>query len=279
VRVLSRRDRHPFLDRPPPIAIAHRGGAREGPENTLEAFGAAAKLGYLYLETDAHVTRDGVVVACHDAALDRVTDLTGAIAQLSVAEVEAADAGYRFSTDGGGTFPFRGHEVCVPRFDELLRRWPQARFIVDPKDDASVAPLAAVIESAGAWDRVCLGSFSDRRLRRIRKLAGGRACTSMGPVATLVSCVTAALFGRMPRLGADCVQVPIRMGPIRIVTPRWVRAAHRAGLPVHVWTIDDVPTMHRLLDLGVDGIMTDRPSVLLEVLAARGTPVPGTLPA
>jgi glycerophosphoryl diester phosphodiesterase len=270
--------RHPFLDQPAPIAIAHRGGACDAPENTLEAFEAAAALGYLYLETDAHVTRDGVVVACHDATLDRCTDITGAIAQLSIAEIEAADAGYRFPA-GGPPFPFRGRGVQVPRFEDLLRRWPTARFIVDPKDGPAVKPLAAVIESAGAWDRVCLSSFSDGRLHRVRKVGHGRACTSMGPAATVLSVITAAIFGRMPRLGADCIQVPLKMGPIPIVTARWVRAAHRVGLPVHVWTIDEAAIMHRLLDLGVDGIMTDRPSVLLEVLAARGLPVPGGSPA
>jgi glycerophosphoryl diester phosphodiesterase len=266
--------RHPFLDQPSPVAIAHRGGACDGPENTLEAFTAAAALGYLYLETDAHVTRDGVVMACHDGTLDRCTDITGQIACLSAAEVEAADAGYRFSTDHGGSFPFRGRGVRVPRFEALLQRWPKARFIVDPKDGPAVEPLAAVIDRAGAWDRVCLGSFSDRRLHRIRKLGRGRACTSMGPAATILSSITAAIFGRMHRLGADCIQVPLKMGPIPIVTTRWIRAAHRAGLPVHVWTINDAPTMRRLLKLGVDGIMTDRPRLLLEVLAERGVPAP-----
>jgi glycerophosphoryl diester phosphodiesterase len=263
---------HPFLDQPAPIAIAHRGGAQEAPENTLEAFGAAVALGYRYLETDAHVTRDGVVVAFHDPRLDNITDRTGAIAALSIAEVEAADAGYVFSPNGGRSFPFRGRGVRIPRLEELLLRWPQAHVNIDPKADACVEPLVAVIDSLGAWDRVGVGAFSDRRLRRVRALSRGRACTSMGPRAVAVARV-AALCGRMPRQGADCVQVPLRIGPFPIATAHFVRAAHRAGLPVHVWTVDDESTMHHLLALGVDGIMTDHPRLLRDVLAARGLPL------
>jgi glycerophosphoryl diester phosphodiesterase len=269
---------HPFLDPQGPVAIAHRGGAEEEPENTLEAFGAAVALGYRYLETDAHVTRDGVVVAFHDARLDDRTDLTGAIADLSLAEVEAADAGHAFSRDGGLTFPFRGRGLRIPRLEELLARWPEVRVNVDPKSDAAVEPLVALLDRLDAWGRVCIGAFSDRRLRRVRELSEGRACTSMGPWAVGASRMTAR-WGRMARLGADCVQVPPRVGPLPIVTGRFVRAAHRAGLHVHVWTVNDPAAMHELLDAGADGIMTDRPRVLRDVLAARGLGLGGTGPA
>jgi glycerophosphoryl diester phosphodiesterase len=188
---------HPYLDQPAPIAIAHRGGAEEAPENTLAAFGAAVALGYRFLETDAHVTRDGVVVAFHDPRLDTVTDRTGAIAALSITEVEAADAGYAFSPDGGRSFPFRGGGLRIPRLEELLGRWPQAHVNIDPKTDACVEPLVAVIDRLRAWDRVGFGAFSDRRLRRLRALSRGRACTSMGPRAVAVARI-AAVCGRMP---------------------------------------------------------------------------------
>jgi glycerophosphoryl diester phosphodiesterase len=216
-----------------------------------------------------HVTRDGVVVAFHDARLDRVTDATGAIAELGIADVEAADAGHAFSPDGGRTFPFRGRGVRIPRLEELLVRCASSRVNVDPKSDACVAPLVALVDRLGAWRRVCVGSFSDERLRRVRALSGGRACTSMGPRAVAVARLAAGA-GVMPRQGADCVQVPMRRGRVRIVTARFVRAAHRARLPVHVWTVNDEPTMRELLDLGVDGIMTDRPRALRDVLAGRG---------
>ena len=264
--------RHPFLDATGPVAIAHRGGADNAPENTLPAFAAAVDLGYRHLETDVHLTRDGVVVAFHDPRLDRVTDATGAIADLDVATVEAADAGYGFSTDDGRTFPFRRQGVRVPRMEELLDRWPQARINIDPKSGAVVDPLIALLDRHAAWDRVCLGSFSDARLKRVRATAGDKACTSMGPRAVAIARV-ASVAGVMPRQGADCVQVPLRQGRIPIVTPRFVRAAHRAGLAVHVWTINDEATMHALLDMGVDGVMTDRPRLLRDVFAGRGLPL------
>jgi glycerophosphoryl diester phosphodiesterase len=265
---------HRFLDREGPIAFAHRGGAGEAPENTLPAFELAVELGYRYLETDVHVTSDGVVVAFHDPVLDRVTDRTGAIADLTIAEVAAADAGYRFSSDGDRSLPFRGRGVRVPTLEELLLRWPDVYLNVDPKTDQCVLPLVALIDRLDAWGRVCFGSFSDRRLSRIRVLGGGRACTSMGPHAVAIA-RAASVVGLMPRRGADCVQIPPRSRAFRLTTVRFVRSAHRAGLPVHVWTINDEETMHELLDLGVDGIMSDRLRVLRAVFASRGLDLAG----
>jgi glycerophosphoryl diester phosphodiesterase len=271
---LKLRGVHSFLAQPGPIAFAHRGGAGEAPENTLAAFEIARTLGYKYLETDAHLTRDGVLVAFHDERLDRVTDRTAAIADLDIAEVEAADAGYAFSPDGGHTFPFRGRGIRVPRLEELLVRWPDSRVNIDPKSDACVGPLAALLDRLSGWGRVCVGSFSDRRLRQVRALGRGRACTSMGPQAVALARLTATI-GLMPRLDADCIQVPISRGPVRIVTERFVVAAHRAGLAVHVWTINDEATIHELIDLGVDGIMSDRLRLLRDIFARRGLPLTG----
>jgi glycerophosphoryl diester phosphodiesterase len=259
---------HPFLDAQPPLVIAHRGAAGDAPENTIEAFAAAVELGCRYLETDAHVTRDGVVVAFHDDRLDRVTDRAGAIEDLTIDDVERADAGHGFTPDGGTTHPFRGRGVRVPRLETILTRWPDARVNIDPKADGCVEPLVALIERLQAWDRVCIGSFSDARLARIRRLSRERACTSMGPRAVAAAKLAAEATGRMPRLGADCLQVPPRQGRIPLVTRRLVQAAHRAGLPVHVWTIDEPEAMRRLLDLEVDGIMTNRPRVLRDLLQA-----------
>ena len=275
LRPLDTEDVHPFIDQPGPIACAHRGGAGEAPENTLAAFEIAVTLGYRYLETDAHVTRDGVLVAFHDERLERVTDRTGAIAELGIGEVEAADAGYTFSPDGGISFPFRGRDIRIPRLEEILVRWPHVRINIDPKSDPCVEPLVALLDRLGTWERVCIGSFSDRRLRQIRALGHGRACTSMGPRSVALARL-AATSGTMARLGADCVQVPIRRGPFPIVTKRFLRAAHRAGLPVHVWTINDEGTMEDLLDLGVDGIMSDRLRLLRDVFARRGLSLAGS---
>jgi glycerophosphoryl diester phosphodiesterase len=253
---------HPFLDAPTPIVVAHRGASGDAPENTLEAFQAAVDAGCRYLETDAHVTRDGVVVAFHDHRLERATDRRGVIEELTIAEVEQADAGHHLPA-------FRGRGVKVPRLEEVLTRWPETRVIIDPKTDSATEPVCALLERLDAWDRVCLGAFSDRRVQRVRTLSRGRACTSMGPAATAAAVLAAAGSGRMPRLGADCLQVPIRERGVRIVTERFVRAAHRARLPVQVWTVDDPATMRYLLDIGADAIMTNRPRVLFDVIAAR----------
>jgi glycerophosphoryl diester phosphodiesterase len=243
---------HPFLDHPGPIAFAHRGGAGDHPENTMPAFEAAVALGYRYVETDVHVTADGVLVAFHDAALDRVTDRRGLIREQTWTEVSRARVA--------------GREP-IPRLDELLGAWPDVRVNIDPKHNSAVVALSHALPRLGALDRVCVTAFSDARLRRLRALLGPALCTGMGPRA--VAQLRAVGFGLRLRPPGDCVQVPVRAGRVTIVDRRFVEAAHRLGVPVHVWTIDDAPTMERLLDLGVDGIMTDRPAVLREVLERR----------
>ncbi len=243
-----------FLSQAEPIAFAHRGGAGDWPENTLPAFAAAVALGYRYVETDVHVTADGVLCAFHDDKLDRVTDRTGVIAELAWSEVAQARV--------DGTEP-------IPTLDQLLETWPDLRINIDPKHDSAVDALAATLRRHQAVERVCIGAFSDRRLARLRRLLGPRLCTSMGPRS--VARLKAASFG--PPVGpfeAACVQVPPSQGPAPLVDARFVAAAHRRQLPVHVWTIDDRAEMERLLDLGVDGIMTDRPAELKAVLVERG---------
>lgn len=245
---------YPFLDSPGPLAFAHRGGASEAPENTMPAFEHAVRLGYRYLETDAHVTADGVLVAFHDDRLDRVTDRTGVIAELPWREVRQA------KVDG---------REPIPLLEDLLAAWPAVRINIDPKQDAVAEPLAAAILRTGTTDRVCVGAFSDKRIAKVKVLTGPGLCTSMGPreVARLVS----ASRGGPGRGGilSPCAQVPPGQGRVAIVTPRFVETAHRYGVQVHVWTIDDPAEMARLLDLGVDGIMTDRPQVLKELLIER----------
>ena len=242
-----------YLDHPGPIAFAHRGGASEHPENTMPAFEHAVGLGYRYLETDAHATADGVLVAFHDNVLDRVTDRRGVIAQLPWDSVRQARLG----------------EVGIPLMQDLLTAWPEVRVNIDLKHEASVGPLVDVIDRTGAHDRVCVASFSGKRLDRFRRLTGGRVCTAIGPAG--LARLRGAGFG-LPagRFGGACAQVPVRQGPVLILDRRFVEVAHRHSLPVHVWTIDDEAEMDRLLDLGVDGIMTDRPSVLKAILVRRG---------
>lgn len=261
---------HPFLVWEGPLAFAHRGGAIEDPENTIPAFAGAVALGYTYVETDAHVSSDGVVFAFHDEALDRTTDRGGLIGALTAVEIEAADAGHTFTADGGDSFPWRGRGLRVPRLATLLETWPQVRVNIDAKSDAVVGPLIDLLRRMDGLDRVCVGSFSDRRVARARCLAGPALCTSMGPRAVGAARLASLAVGRMPRMGADALQIPVRGGGVTLAEPRLVRAAHRAGLHVHVWTIDAEAEMEHLLDIGVDGIMTDRPAALRAVLERRG---------
>ena len=247
--------RHPFLDHDGVLAFAHRGGAGEFPENTMPAFEGAVRLGYRYLETDVHLTADGALVAFHDDVLDRVTDRTGRIAELPWSEVRRA------LVDGR-------EPPCL--LEDLLGALPETRVNIDPKHDAAVPALAEVIDRTGALDRVCVGAFSDRRLGRLRALLGPGLCTSLGPVgvARLRAAAVGLPAGRLP---SPCAQVPARAGRVTVVDEAFVRAAHRRGVQVHVWTVDEPDEMDRLLDLGVDGLMTDRPEVLRDVLIRRGS--------
>lgn len=257
-----------FLASPTPVALAHRGGAKENPENTLVAFSHAVDdLDYRYVETDVHTTADGVVAVCHDPTLDRTTDRCGALVDLPWSEVARA----RIAGD-----------QAVPRLDEVLAAWPAVRWNIDAKHDAVVDPLVEVIRRAGAIDRVCITSFSDRRLMRVRRALGPELCTAMGPLA--IAGLRAAGYapgmlpagGRTaggvwpPRWRSGAAQVPMAQGRISIVDPRFIATAHRCALAVHVWTINDAAVMERVVDLGVDGIMTDRPTVLRAVLERRG---------
>lgn len=248
---------HPFLDAAP-LAFAHRGGDEAAPENTARAFQAAVDLGFRHLETDVHLSADGTLVAFHDAVLDRLTDASGPLSSRSTAELRSVRI--------AGTDP-------IPTFDELLGSFPDAFWNVDPKSDDALAALAAAIRRHAAVDRVNVAAFSDARLQRIRRVLGPRASTAAGPreVAALVAASQVpAIRRRVARVPYTCVQVPVRHRRVRLVTRAFIDAAHARGAQVHVWTIDEPEEMHRLLDLGVDGIMTDRPSVLREVMTARG---------
>jgi glycerophosphoryl diester phosphodiesterase len=249
--------RFAFLDHPGPIPFAHRGGAADGLENSLVAFARAVDLGYRYLETDVHATSDGVLLAFHDHTLDRVTDRTGVVAGLPWREVQRALIG--------------GHEP-IPTLEELLGSWPDIRVNVDIKEYGAVAPLVEVIRRTGALDRVCVASFSARRLSAVRRRVGSRLCTALTPpaVGLLRLAATHRLADALAPRQAPCAQVPERVGPLRVVTPGLVALAHRRGLRVHVWTVDEAAEMTRLLDMGVDGLMTDQLSTLREVLTARG---------
>ena len=250
---------HPFLDGPHPRAFAHRGwhvGELAGMENSLAAFRRAVAEGYRYLETDVRATRDGVVVVMHDATLDRTTDSSG--------EIEWQDWKVVRTARVNGREP-----VC--RLDDLFEELPDALFNVDVKADSAVTPTLELLHRTNGWHRVCLASFSETRLRQLRAAAGSRLLTSMGPVsaaALRLRSVCPVPPAAAPIRG-ELAQLPVRWCGIPVIDQALVRYAHRLSAEVHVWTVNRAVEMHALLDLGVDGLITDRPDLLRDVLHTR----------
>ncbi|WP_395359629.1 glycerophosphodiester phosphodiesterase family protein [Streptomyces sp. YH02] len=249
------RVRHPYLDHPTPLPFAHRGGTANGLENTAAAFRRAAAAGYRYFETDVHTTSDGALVAFHDATLDRVTDASGRIGDLPWAAVREARV--------AGKEP-------LPLFADLLDEFPEARWNVDIKAESALYPLVNLIRKKRAWDRVCVGSFTEARVARAQQMAGARLATSFGVRGVIGLRLRSLGIPAAIRAGAIAAQVPERQGGIPVVDRRFVREAHARGLQVHVWTVNDPARMNALLDLGVDGIMTDQLETLRSVLTERG---------
>lgn len=261
---------HPYLDGPHPRAYAHRGwhtGDLAGCENTLAAFERAVREGFSYLELDVRATADGVAVVHHDATLDRTTSGTGRIDARTADELAGVLVRDRFP---------------VPRLDEALAALPDARITVELKSAAAVGPVLAALETTGAWSRVCLGAFDERWLDAARARGGARLCTSMGQVSAFGlrarawrDALPRPLSRSLARLPAppvrgDLAQLPGRFGPLVVVDAQLVATAHAQGREVHVWTVNDAAEMGRLLDLGVDGLLSDRPDVLRDVLDRRG---------
>jgi glycerophosphoryl diester phosphodiesterase len=246
-----------YLDRNLPIAFAHRGGAPHQPENSWPAFEHAIGLGYTYLETDARATADGVLLAFHDRTLDRVTDRSGRIARMSYRDL----AGARI----GGT-------EAIPLIEELVGAWPHLRFNIDLKNVLAIRPMMEVLRRTGAWDRVCVTSFSARRLHAARALLDRPVCMALSPVGVAALRLTGGLprFGealadKLARTGVHCAQVPGR-----VATETFIRRSHEVGLQVHVWTLNRRADIERALDRGADGIMTDETVMLRDLLIERG---------
>mgnify|MGYP002620567953 CR=1 FL=1 len=246
---------HHFLAPPAPVPIAHRGGAREAEENTLAAFAHALELGYRDIELDVHATRDGVVVVHHDETLARMTGDPRPLAALDWEELR------EIRTLGGNP---------IPRLDTVLERFPDMRITIEAKSDAVVAPLAETIRRAGALERVCVGSFSAGRTARLRRLLGAGLCWSPSHRGVAGLWLRGWGLPLLPMGGFAVVQVPVRFRGLPVVTPRFMQAAQARGITVQVWTVNDAAEMERLLDLGVQGIMTDRPGLLRRVLERRG---------
>jgi len=251
---------HPYFAGPRPRAYAHRGwhtGDLAGCENTLAAFTRAAAEGFGYLELDVHASADGVAVVHHDAMLDRTTDGTGRLSGHTATELAKVRV--------------RGREP-IPLLADVLEALPDTRITIELKSAAVVAPTLAAVDAAEAWHRVCIGGFEQAWVDAARRGGGDRLCTSMAKRDILALRGRAWLRGALPwpPLRGDVAHVPVSAGPIRVVDASLLRTAHAHGREVHVWTINAREQMRRLLDLGVDGLLSDRPDLLREVLQERG---------
>ncbi len=268
----SMRPGHPYLAGAP-LLVAHRGGAGIAPENTLAAFRSAVRDWRAdMLEMDVRLTRDGEVVVIHDATVDRTTDGTGPVGSLTYSELERLDAGARF-VDPAGRASFAGRGVTIPRFEDVLTALPGSRMNVEVKEPQVAARLVEIVRRHGAESRVLVAAEYERCRRAVRGYPGPWGASRHHVFLFLASC---RLPGGGPYTpGADVLQVPEVWKGMPIVTPRLVREAHRRNIPVQVWTVDDVADMRRLLAMGVDGIQSDRPDLLADVL----TEVAGRPPA
>ena len=257
--------RSPALQHEHPIVMAHRGSMLLWPENTMTAFQGAVDLGYRYLETDLQISRDGVLVTFHDDTLDRTTNGQGLVSDHTLEDLKHLDAAHRFGING--EYSFRGQGIRIPTLEETVTAYPDCVFSLDLKSDGMETALVDTIRRLNLWERVIVGSFSGARLRRFRSLVDRPVAMSASPAETLRFVTAARLHIPFQPL-CDSFQVPVKQG-IRIVSSRTVRAAKSAGVPLIVWTINDRTEMASLLDLGVDGIITDRPDLLVEVIAER----------
>lgn len=256
------------------LVFAHRGGGGLYPENTLGAFEYSAKMGVDVLELDVHATRDGALVVMHDGSVDRTTDGRGRVSEMTLAEIKKLDAGFRFTTDGGKTFPFRAQGVTIPTLEEIFDALPAMTFNVEPKqtEPSITRPLCEIIRARRMSDKVIVGSFRQTAIDEFR--------ASCPEVATSATPTEVSEFLALYKIGLgasyappmQALQVPQNLGALQVVTRDFVEAAHRLNIKVHVWTINDPAQMRELIEIGVDGIMTDYPDRLLNLLNRAPNP-------
>ncbi len=269
---LRSRERRSALGGGWPVNLAHRGASALAPENTLEAFRMAVESGAGGLELDVHLTSDGHVVVIHDETVERTTGGTGSVAEMTLDELRTLDAGHDFSPEGENTLPYRGLGLRIPTLDEVLREFPGVAVNIDMKTDGPgvEAAVFGVLREGGAGGRALVVSYRRGAVGRFRRISGGSVSTGASRWETEVFYVLSRLhLERLLRPAYDALQVPLRYRGVPLVTRRFVEAAHASGVRVDVWTINAADEMHRLLDLGVDVIMTDRPDIMVDVLRQR----------
>lgn len=254
--------------RPRPLVMGHRGGAGLWPENTLHGFSHAVEMGVDVLEIDIHSTADGVLVIIHDETLERTTNGKGRVNSLTLARLKALDAGYHWTNDGGASFPFRGLGLTVPTLEEVFEAFPRMRFNIDIKQEqpSLVKPFCRMIREHKMESKVMVASFKPEALDEFRRECR-EVSTSASPadVRALLALKNGERRGEQVTV-AQAVQIPEYAAGRQVLTRELVEAAHERHLEVHAWTINDEAGMRRMLDLGVDGIITDYPDRLIALL-------------
>ena len=264
-------DRVSFFDQQRPLVFAHRGGAALAPENTLAAFDRGVASGADGIELDVHLSADGVPVVHHDRTLERTTNAAGPISARTAAELAVVDAGYHFGAADG--FPFRGQQIGVPTLREVLHRYRDVRVIIEMKMDVPQLgeAVAAEVRRASALERICLAGYGSRSAAAARAALPGVACSASQAEVKLALYRTWARWPvRRVRYGG--YQVPEVVGRLRVVSRRFVRYAHRAGLRVHIWTVDEDSEARRLYGWGVDGLISNRPDIVVKARNASFDP-------
>jgi len=260
---------HPFFDPDDGVlVIAHQGGKGYQPDNTMAAFEHAWDLGSDVLEMDLHSTQDGVLVLMHDDTVDDTTNGSGPIQEFSLTELQALDAGYNWTADQGATYPFRGQGIGVPTLAEVFSAFPDARMNIEIKqtEPSIVQPLCEMIRDHGMTERVLIASFDQDTIRAFRSACPEVATTAGEDEVYLLYGLSFVYLGNLYSPSAEAVQVPEQRGSIYVLTPRFVKAAQGRNMDVHVWTVNELDDMQRMLDSGVDGIITDYPDRLLDLL-------------
>lgn len=261
---------HPYYtsDLPYPLVIAHQGGDGLWPGDTLFAFEQAAVLGVDVLEMDLHITEDSVLVISHDETVDRTTEGAGVIEDMTLAEIKALDAGYDWSNDGGQTFPYRGMGITIPTLEEIFQTFPEYHMTIEIKktENSMAVPFCEMIRSYGMQDKILVASFLDERMSEFRQACPEVATSSARQETTIFVLLSKVFLGRLYSPYFYALQVPEESSSITVMTSQFVRAAHERNLRVEPWTIDDPEQMETYIEWGVDGIITDRPDLMLEIL-------------
>ena len=255
-----------------PLVMAHRGGAGLWPENTMYGFERAVDLGVDMLETEIHSTADNILVLMHDSTVDRTTNGSGPIRAFTLEELKTLDAGYNWTSDGGQTFPFRGCGITVPTLEEVFTALPTARINIDIKQEkpSLVEPLCKTIRTFDMTDKVMVASFNSKVLKAFRRVCPEVTTSAGTGEVAFFFMVNMVFLGALYRPACQAFQVPEYSSGLRVLTKRFVETAHGLNLAVHVWTINEVTDMKRLLALGVDGIVTDYPDRLISLLRKMG---------